>query len=564
VITCNRCGSMSPASAMNCQNCGAPLSSNVETGLNPSRAFQEQPELPAWLESLRAGERPAAPADNPSSFSTADLIEEGSLPSWMRSGRPEMNDTGMSSPYPTLRPSSMSGPNTDDSQGINAKSLIDEQSLPSWMQENKQPTGSIPEGGIAASSLVQQDLMPDWMKSLQQNSSTANPMPSSAQPMSPPSPAFERPALTPRAESTNEISSRGAQGFSARDLVDQQSLPSWMTQQEGKGPTPARSTSDGTLSTSSLIDGDSLPLWLRESAQQGQRSGGVPPVQTNNPWQAPQPPMQAGPMPQSPFGQPVPPAMQPGSPVWQSASPQVSATPGINNASAQGGGLSASSFIDPNALPQWLRSGNEQQNQAAHAMPPQFPGANQRDGYNVPPRVENVRVPSRPRGEINSNEGNEAAANVFASMLGVASTAPNFPGPAQGYGMQGGQLGQGALVPPPSPMQNMPPTGNMPGQMAGANPGFNYPQGMQSTPQAQNYAPGGFNNGMYQMGNQGQGNYPAGNSFPGAQQYPPQNSGMPFTPNGTGNLGMETGGGQRTLPKPAKKRLFDMIRDWFR
>ncbi|MBV9710368.1 MAG: hypothetical protein JO011_05540 [Ktedonobacteraceae bacterium] len=509
MITCNRCGRISPDGAMNCRNCGAPLSSNAETGPGPSRSFQEQPELPAWLGSLRAGERPAAPADNPSNFSTADLIEEGSLPSWMRSGRSDMNDTGMSSPHLSLRPSSASGPNTDDSKGINAKSLIDERSLPSWMQENRQPSGPIPEGGITASSLVQQDFMPDWMKSLQQNQPVSNPTPSPARPQPPMSSAFpEQAAPSPMAGGANEFSSGPGQGFSARNLVDQQSLPSWMTQQEEKGSAPVQPPVPGTLSPSSLVDVNALPPWLRESSQQEQKSGGLPSSQANQSWQPMQPPTQGG-------------AMQQGSPVWQPASPPMPPAPGVNNMPPQSEGLAASSFIDPNALPQWLRSGAEQQHQ---------PPASPRSGYGVPPRVENVRVPSRPRGEINPNEGNAAAANVFASMLGVASTAPNYPGSpaAQGYGMQGGPSGQGV---PASPMQ-----GNMSGQLAGAPPGF-------TGPQAQGYAPGGFNSGVYQTGNPGQGNYPAG---------------------GPGNLGMETGSGQKTSTKPAKKGLFDMIRDWFR
>ncbi len=561
MITCNRCGSISPASAMSCQNCGAPLSSNVETGLGSSRGFQEQPELPAWLGSLRAGERPAAPADNPSNFSTADLIEEGSLPSWMRSGRPEMNDTGMSSPHVSLRPSSAPGPNTDDSRGINAKSLIDEQSLPSWMRENKPPTGPVPEGGIVASSLLQQDLMPDWMKSLQQNSPIpGNPALSSGWSMSPPSPGFPEPsAPSPMAEGPYEISARPSQGFSARDLVDQQSLPSWMKQQEGTGSVPLQPGTDGTISSSSLLDVNALPPWLRESSRQEQKSGGLPPVQMNSPWQPAQPPMQGGAMSQPSFGQPAPYPTQQGSPVWQpAATSQVPPTPGMNNAPAQGGGLSASSFIDPNALPQWLRPGSEQQNQAGSTMSPPRPAATPRGGYSIPPRVENVRVPSRPRGEINPNESNEAAANVFASMLGVASTTPNFPGspPVQGYGMQGGSFGQGMPSSPLSPIQGMPSANNIPGQALGGPPGFNNPQGMQG-PQVQGYAPGGYNRDMYQPGNQGQGNYQAGNAFLGAPQYPAGGSGM-------GSLGMETAGGQKTSTKPAKKGWFDMIRDWFR
>ncbi len=552
MITCNRCGSMSPASAVSCQNCGAPLSNNAEFGVSSSRGFQEQSGLPAWLESLRAGERPSAPIDNPSSFSTADLIEEGSLPSWMLSGRPETKDTSLSSPHLPLRSSSIPGPNTDDSKGINAQSLIDEQSLPSWMHENKQPTSPIP-GGLAASSLVQQDFMPDWMKSLQQRSPVSDAFPSSAQPMSSPSSAFPvQPRQAPIPERTNEVAPRPAHGFSASDLVDKQSLPSWMTQQEGKGSATTQPAAGETLSSSSLVDVDALPPWLRESNQQGQKSGGLPPVQSY-PWQSAQPPMQAEAGPQLSFGQSMPPAMPQGSPVWQPS--QMPATPATNN--AQGGGMSASSFIDPNALPQRLRSGAEQTNQPGSAMPFQQPLSNQRSGYNVPPRVENVRVPSRPRGEINPNESNEAAANVFASMLGVASTSPNFSGapPAQGYGMQGRPPGQGG---PASPMQNPSPMGNMAGQGVGVDPGFNNSRGMQGPPPQ-----GGFNGGMYQTGNLGQGNYPAGNPFSGALQYPAGNPGIPSTPNGTGSLGMEAGG-QRASTKPAKKGWFDMIRDWFR
>jgi hypothetical protein len=508
--------------------------------LGSSRGFQEQPELPAWLGSLRAGERPASPVDNPSNFSTADLIEEGSLPSWMRSGRLQMNDTGVSGSHLSLRPSSAPGPNTDASKGINAKSLIDEQSLPPWMQENKPPMGSVPEGGFAASSLLQQDLMPDWMKSLQQDSlNTGSPALSSVQPMSAPSPAFPE---SPLPDGTNEILAGPAQGFSAHDLVDQQSLPSWMKQQEGKGAFPVQPGAEGTFSPSSLLDVNALPPWLQENSRQEQKSGGLPSAQANSSWQ------------------PAPSPTQQGSSVWQPAATtsQAPLTPGMNNMPAQSGGLLASSFIDPNALPQWLRSGSEQQNQVGGTMPPQQPVATPRSGYGIPPRIENVRVPSRPRGEINPNENNEAAANVFASMLGVASTTPNFPGPppAQGYGIQGGPFGQGMAASPLSPVQGSPSVNNIPGQVAGAPPGFNNPQGRQGM-QAQGYPPGGFNGGMYQTGNQSQGNYQAGNSFPGAPRYP--TSGY-----GTGNLSMGTDGEQKTSARPAKKGLFDMIRDWFR
>ncbi len=90
MIKCNRCGSTNPASELNCQVCGTPLASKNESELSPRMVSQQnQPPLPAWLETLRAGEHSAAPGDAASSpgFSAADLLDEGTLPSWMRSGQ---------------------------------------------------------------------------------------------------------------------------------------------------------------------------------------------------------------------------------------------------------------------------------------------------------------------------------------------------------------------------------------------------------------------------------------------------------------------------------------------
>src|SRR5271157_138352 len=90
---------------------------------------QEQSALPAWLESLRVGERAPRPTNNSPKFSTVDLIEEGSLPSWMHAQRNEtQNVTGANMPVP-LRPSSLPAPSTDSqpfpASGFAAQSLID-------------------------------------------------------------------------------------------------------------------------------------------------------------------------------------------------------------------------------------------------------------------------------------------------------------------------------------------------------------------------------------------------------------------------------------------------------
>ncbi len=558
MITCNRCGNMSPAGTGNCQTCGAPLSSNIESNSGQVRmpAPQEQPELPAWLESLRAGERSAAPVNNSSAFSTADLIDDGALPGWMRSVRQEASDTNTPDPRRTLRPSALPGPNTDDaSKGINAQSLIDEQALPSWMHENKPTTGPIPQGGIAASSLIQPDVAPDWMKSWQ-NSPVANP----ALPATPPKQA--QPSGQYGHEEPGEGTAEGtARGFSAGDLIDHQSLPSWMSGQDARNvPLAPGQSAPGSQSLSSLPDTNSLSPWTHNGQQQ---SGSFPPAQ-----QASMPPA-SNQAPWSPSPQQMPPMQQ--SPVWQQPAPQPSL--GMNSAPGVGNNLSASSFIDPNALPEWLRSGEGQ----SAGPQQQGPGA-----YTAPPRVDNVRVPSRPRGEINPNQGNEAAANVFASMLGVASSAPNFTGVP--YGVPGGQ---GAQIPGqmptglPNPQQGYAPagfnsgiyqgsnpepqggyqTGN-PGQQSGYQAGNMGPQGAYQAGQQGNYQAGNMGpQAGYQTGNLGQqGNYQMGNP----QANPYAMGGMPPMQNGAPMPGGPMGAAPRSAEKPAKKGILETIRGWFR
>ncbi len=514
MIKCNRCGKMTPAGAF-CQSCGTPLAGMVEneiSQLSPKIVYQDQPEVPAWLESLRAGERPAAPVNNPTNFSPSDLIDEGTLPNWMRSERSDARgntvtnppNSTYSAPFPTQYPdpANANGP----SAGIPAQSLLDEKSLPSWMQAGNQAaasstntgglptnTGGLPTntGGLSASSLVQQDNLPDWMKTLQPQPSTNWVNPTQAN--QPGRGALPFPPSEPSAPPSSSVTS----GFAARDLIDQQSLPSWMKPQSGRATdssgafNPNQAAQSGPpagqpgFSASSLLDVDTLPSWLREG---GQNSGQYPRLNTNtqraasgtgqNPTPAAAPSNAAWPA-AAPSNAAWP-AAAPSNAAWPAAAPSNAAWPGAgqgNPASAQvpmqtppvapmappnGGALSASSFIDNNSLPTWLRSGQQQSPLAAQqATPPvSRPGS-----YSMPPRADNMRVPSRPRGEVIPTETSEMAANVFASMLGVASAAPNYPasnqqpdqaGQSNAYGQsnqqsaqrnayeQTGQAGQGS------------------------------------------------------------------------------------------------------------------------
>ncbi len=411
MIKCNRCGNMSPAGPM-CQSCGAPFSSKIDAGFSQRTGAQEQSELPAWLESLRVGERPAAPTGGPAKFSTADFIDEGPLPLWMRSERAETPDpSNVAMPehlsaFPDQAPDRGNLPPT----GLAAQSLIDEKSLPSWMKENKQPAPP-PSGGFSASSLLQQESVPDWMKTLQPPSATPPPPPSFREQTG----SFEQPV-----RNAESFSSNPAAGFSARDLIDQQALPSWMKPQ-GERNVPAPQTepfmrpepqgmpmNQSGLSASSLLDANSLPQWMRE--------GGYNPGTKAEPSQ-PAWPTQNPPNPGWPAANTPPPA-------WSAGQTPSQPSLQANTPPAPGANMAASSFIDANALPEWLRNAADPRLQAGQDMS----GGAKQASYTVPPRAENVRVPSRPRGNESGSSESEVAATVFASMLGVASTSPHFPG----------------------------------------------------------------------------------------------------------------------------------------
>src|SRR5205807_6488079 len=109
-----------------------------------------------------------------------------------------------------------------------------------------------------------------------------------------------------------------------------------------------------------------------------------------------------------------------------------------------------------NDPPNWLRSSEDNQGKQHDSVGNQHPTP-----FGNPPRVENMRVPSRPRGEVVPYDQSEVAANVFSSMLGVASTAPYFPSqPGSTPGFQGEQFQQQQLG--QSLMQSPNPSGSLP------------------------------------------------------------------------------------------------------
>jgi hypothetical protein len=368
----------------------------------------------------------------------------------------------------------------------------------------------------------------------------------------------------------------------------EQGMPGIPNSPQGNGQT--------SFSASSLLDMDSLPQWLRDNGKQG---GAPSPIQPSG-----QPNWQNG-----PAQSPVPPSMQ-----TPPASPQ------------DGNRVSASSFIDMNALPNWLRSTDQPAQGGGPVQPGMGSGFydvsnanNANSGNNIPgmtPRADSMRVPSRPRNEVNASESSELAANVFASMLGVASSTPNFPGqqspvkppmnnpqqsganppyqqPGQGngYGMMN-PAGQGYSANPdpysqlsqsktniPNPNLGGSSAGNMSipnpnlGGSSASNMNIPNPRAVPNTPGGMNdpfgqnaytNAASGSYNGMYSGIGQGQGNPPSLSNI--ASPYGASSA----TGNGQQNAGQSmagmqapAGAGSTDGQKSNKKRgIFEAIRDW--
>ena len=189
------------------------------------------------------------------------------------------------------------------------------------------------------------------------------------------------------------------------------------------------------------------------------------------------------------------------------------------------------------ALPDWLRPAEDQLQNGAFL--PEQQGRAENAGqapfgvHGFPARPDNMRVPSRPRGEIGSHEESEVAANVFASMLGVASAAPYFPG------QQSTNTSGRPQVSRPLPQSQQ----NVSQQLLGSGTGYAGAPPMQGNVQ-------------------GPGGYPMG-PMPGGPGMPPQQA-MPMNAAGIQpGSAMNYGGSGQSKAKPARRGFLSTILDWF-
>jgi len=644
VIRCSHCGKLAPTGAMSCQNCGMPLVSGG-SGVTGARQAEQQEQLPAWLESLRAHERPVPGGqENRQPFSLDELVDEDSMPSWMRQDRRKVPENGNSDSFPAL-PAMPADAGSDKqhipSSGFQAGSLIDERSLPTWMRENQgQATGQTGAAqNVSAHSLVDQQGLPAWIKDLSQaaqpQAPASNQYSQAAQPQAPVTgqyglptqtqapamnqyglsaqtpitpPSMPSAARVPQTPPTKEPPAAYTQGFSAHDLLDMQAMPDWMSGAQGPGSPPTRAVPTGQgFAAGELIDQRSVPQWMKElqgqeksdprsamgvpvngsgqttgmgqgiASGEGMPAGSLLDKNSMPTW------MQGDQLSSTPSPQSAPQGMSTGSLLDMNAAPawmKENQPGGAQSAPTAGQGMSAGSLLDMGSMPSWMREGDQSGAQGAagqsmaagslidlNSMPAWMregntnqTGANGRPGQ-VPARP----VPSRPRNELAPQEQSEVAANVFASMLGVAASTPALPGQEQ---MPGTNLGvaQGQALPPlpqaqPSltgwqqPTMNQYNQGAQPQmwQMSGPVPAIN-----PATAAPNTYAP------MGQVG--GAGNMPPRQNI--AEQ--PVWSGYSAADRtalgvtsgaeaGAGNP--ERGNAQNTDTK--KKGFFDSIRDFF-
>ncbi len=348
------------------------------------------------------------------------------------------------------------------------------------------------------------------------------------------------------------------EGFPARSLIDEQSLPSWV--QATTGSMPVTPDSQRNFSAASLVQPDDLPDWMKSLPQSSQ-----PFVPQNNVWGNEQSSASqvrgnsytqdpaynnSNLLPQSfqnePSGLNASSLLDVNSlPTWLREENQIQTYGSSQSGQVSTGnsGLAGSSLIDANAVPGWLRSYDAQQQTTMQSM------GNIRSHPNgTAPRVENVRVPNRPRAEIVPHEQSEVAANVFSSMLGVVSSAPYFP--SKGTGSQWNAPPQEATFPSQG-FQNgqpQPPAGmqwNAPVQ----------PSGITGVPPAQAYNPATYQGGQQVV-------YPTGGnvSYTGMTQQPPNGPAMPMGPSMAG----QQSNTNVSNSKPAKRGFLDTIRSWFK
>lgn len=443
--------------------------------------------------------------------------------------------------------------------------IQEQPAIPSWLESlraNERP-GEPAKGPVnfSMADLVDENALPSWMR------------PDSAE-LSKKSDSNKYPVVRPAwasAPNTDEGSMANTtlppSSFSAGSLIDASSLPVWMRPEQ---VTPAAPSSPAApLSAGSLVEPDSLPGWLTgrptipQSMQQsmqsqampydnrsGQNSGAQADFASRATWQAPE---EQGLAASSLLDVNTLPQWMRNDTLMSSTSP----TPSMPNQAGQGANsrLVPGSLIDMDSLPTWLRSTEQPQQH-------RYPQVNQMSPtsgpYSIPAvgqvqRPDTMRVPNRPRAEMAPLEQSEVAANVFSSILGVSYNANSMPvgqpgtyaGTQQAFQPQASPQGQQYAPAPPAYVGPFTQHGEGGYPQAGQQTG---PQGLQAP-----NMPGGY-------GGYGGGNY--GNGYAGMPQLADPYQAQAQQMQQAQSQGMEAMR-LNTGARPARRGFLETIREWF-
>ena len=283
--------------------------------------------------------------------------EEEALPDWLRQVYAEAH-------VPTLPEPGQPKPSAGKTQ-ISGSDLLDERSVPKWLQEASQtsplpdfpkellwttphpaiqttgpdtppPTGASGLLSSTGQSLIDEASLPEWLRNMD--------------PGSPPTIGASRKFSTGPTPPVPQPSGSASGIFSAAELVDTQSLPTWLKKEEeaappakNNQPAPANSptgSASGVFSAAELVDTQSLPTWLKKE------EGAAPPKK----------------------GQPTPDSGPAGSasgvfsaaelvdtqslPAWMRTDGSEASGP----AGSASGVFSAAELVDTKALPAWLKT----------------------------------------------------------------------------------------------------------------------------------------------------------------------------------------------------------------
>ncbi len=410
-----------------------PGASGSVSGLFSAAELIDTHALPAWLQdqdpkaapSSTSGAENAGPTGSASGlFSASELVDTAALPVWMKA------QESPGAPQAAAAPES-AGPTGSASGLFSAAELVDTAALPVWLKDQGPPTGSMPaassgspgqsgpagstSGVFSASELVDTAALPVWMKAQDPGSSQTSGGSGALTGRPPGSKITPMPA---------GFSGQQTGAFSAAELVDTKALPAWLKDAGGESGAAASGGQDtlsrdteGRMAAAELVDTSALPAWLGGTSAGSSgglsASAGSPPAASDqtggfsaaslvDPDALPEwlKPAQSGPLPSG------------SAPLNRGSAPPASQSDAGwgEYSSGEQGGLSAASLVDPNELPEWMRSQEGLQR----------PGSQPLDGGAE--EAPQARVPRRPHLSAEPDRApSQAAASVFSSVLGPSA-----------------------------------------------------------------------------------------------------------------------------------------------